>query len=133
MKKTFKELQEIDSLVGAIYQKHPELKESKFGYAYKRYSAKTYEPVVKDFRDELEGIRIDNAMEDETTKEIMADRTNSRGFKYSKEGLKAVIAAEKKLIEKFDAKEVEIIPFITANIPEEISAEDKEALTGIVF
>jgi hypothetical protein len=133
MKKLFKDLQEIDSLVGELYGKNPELKQSKFGYAYKRYSAKNYEPIVKDFRDELEGIRIDNALEDDKTHEILTDRANSRGYKYSKEGLKAVIDAEKKLIEKFNDKEVEVTPFITTNIPEEISTELKELLTGILF
>ncbi len=133
MKKTFLELQGIDNMVGELYKVHPELRESKFGYAYKRYSAKTYEPVVKEFRDELEGIRIDNALEDAHTKEIMVDKLNTRGYKYSKEGLKGVIAAENKLIEKYNKKEVEVVPFITSTTPEEISEELKTALTGVLF
>lgn len=133
MIKTFKELQEIDNVVGELYKTNPDLKQSKFGYAYKRYSAKNYEPIVKEFRDELELIRLENAMEDEKTKEVLIDRMNSRGYKYSKEGLKNAMKQEADLMEKFNLKEIEIIPYITTSIPEELNDEVKEMLTGIVI
>lgn len=136
MTKTFKELQEADMVVGTLYQKNPELKNSKFGYAWKRFTDKNYVPVVREFNEELAGIRVEHAMEDAVTKEILVDRMNVRGFKYTKEGLKAVMKAEKALEENFNSKELEIIPHVTTAIPEEVEAlpeEQKELLTGLVL
>lgn len=133
MKKLFKDLQEIDNLVGQFYQQHPEYRQSKFGYAYKRYSEKTYAPIVSEFRDELQAIRIENALEDKSTGEILTDASNNRGYKYSKEGLLGVIKAENVLMEKYNLKEVEIIPFVTKECPEELSDELKEMLKGVIL
>lgn len=136
MTKTFKELQEADVVVAGLYQKNPDLKNSKFGYAWKRFTDKNYLPLVREFNEDLAGIRVDHALEDPNTKEILIDRMNVRGFKYSKEGLKAVMKAEKALEEKHNAKEVEITPHITTAIPEEVEAlaeEQKELLTGLVL
>jgi hypothetical protein len=133
MTKTFKDLQEIDSLVGSLYKKNPTLEHSKFGYAYKRFSDKNYLPMVKDFQEELGNVRIDNALEDEKTKEILIDRMNVRGYKYSKEGLKKVILEEKAIIEKFDLKGIEIVPFISKVVPEDLTEDQSEMLKGVVL
>ena len=116
MKKTFKELQEIDLIVGGIYHRKPELRNTKFGYAYKRFVKKNYQPLV-----------------DEKTKEILIDRLNPRGYKYSKEGLKQVIKDENQISNKFDLKETEIEPFLSSYIPEDLTEEETEILTGIVI
>ena len=74
MTKTFKELQEVDMMVGGLYQKTPTLKESKFGYAYKRFTDKNYMPYVKDFNEELGALRVQHALEDPNTKEVIIDK-----------------------------------------------------------
>lgn len=131
--KTFQELQEIEQMIGNLYAQHPTIKETKFGYAYKRFVDKNYVPTLKNFQDEIEGIRIDNALENETTKEILLDRTNPRGYKYSREGLKKTIEAERKSIEEWNKKQIGITPFISSYIPPELNGEQKEMLEGLVI
>lgn len=132
MKKTFRELREIDTLVGELYKKQPGLKDTKFGYAYKRFSEKWYKPLVTEYYEEMALTRVEHALEDEKTKEILTDRLNERGFKYSKEGLKNVIKAENKLLEKFNLKEVEVEPYISSYVPE-LTDEAIEMLDGILI
>lgn len=133
MKKTFNELNEIDLVIGELYSKNPTLRDTKFGYAYKRFAENNYIPLYKEMIEAKNNARIDNALEDEKTKEILLDPASQRGFKYSKEGLKSVIKAEKQIQELFDVKEIEIKPFISSFIPEEITDEQKELLTGILI
>ncbi len=133
MTKTFKELQEVDSMIGELYKKNPKLKDTKFGYAYKRFSDKNYAPVVRDFQDELAFCRVDNALEDPSTKEVLIDRMNQRGYKYSKAGLKACMEAEKKIVEYWDGRDIEITPFLTKDVPTDLNDDQIELLQGVVF
>lgn len=134
IKKTFKELRDLDIMVAEAYHKNEDLEKTKFGYAYKRFREKNYDPKTKEYNEELLSIRIDNALEDEKTKEIFMDPTpNTRGFKYSKDGLKKVVKAEKELLEKWDKKEWEIEPHISPMKPEDFSEEEIEMLTGLVL
>lgn len=131
--RTFKELAEIDNLVGIAYQLDPKLELTKFGYAYKRFAEKSFYPKVKEKNEELGFLRIDNALEDEKTKEVLVDRENPRGFKFSKDGLKKTIKEESALAEKWNTKEIEVEPYISTYTPEEISNELKELLKGLVL
>lgn len=131
--KTFKELQEVDEMVGQLYQKNPKVKESKFGYAYKRFSDKNYFPILREFQDEIGLCRIENALEDKATKEVLIDRMNPRGYKYTKEGLKKCLEDEKKIIAAWEQKEIEIKSYFTKDIPEELTEENIELLKGLVF
>lgn len=133
IKKTFKELGEVNELVGELYKNDPKLKDTKFGYAFKRFMEKNYEPTNKEMQEKLIDVRIDNALEDKLTKEIMMDKTNSRQMKYSKDGLKKCIAAERKIYDEFDGIEIEIIPFITTQIPTVLIDEQKEVLKGLII
>ena|ERR1035437_7192923 len=133
MKKTFEDLLEIDGVVAQLYTKEPTLKESKFGYAYNRFHAKNYAPTVKEFQEALTYARIDNALEDEKTKALLTDEKNTRGYQFSKEGLKNCIKAENKIIEEFYKKEIEIIPFFSPFIPEGITETQIETLKGCVL
>lgn len=134
MVKTFKELQEVDALMGELYRANPELKNTRFGYAYKRFADKNYTPLIKEFQHEINDARIDQALEDPVTKEIKTDPVSPRGFKYSKEGLKQVIKLEHTIIEKWDNKEVEIVPHICQkeSLPE-LNEEQMEILVGILI
>lgn len=133
MKKTFKELQEIDILVGGLYQRNPKLRDSKFGYAYKRFTDKNYVPHVREFNEELSALRVQHALEHPSTKEVMVDLQSPRGYKYSKSELINLMGAEKRLQDEWDKKEFDITPFLSATIPDELEEEHREMLAGIVL
>ncbi len=133
MKKTFKELQEIDFVVGALYKATPTLRETKFGYAYTRFKKKNYDVLVKDFQEELADMRANNALEDPHTKEILIDKENPRGYKYSKEGLIKTMKEERAMETKLEDTAVEVTPFISAYIPEDLTDEQREALEGLLI
>ena len=131
MEKTFKELNELDTIIGNLYQTNPELKDGKFGYAYKRFSEKNFFPIFKDYREALTDVRIDNALTDEKTKAILTDPSRtSRGFQYSKEGLKAVIKAERAIDDLWMAKTVKIEPFFVK--PEDMPADLGEEILALM-
>ena len=133
MKKTFKELRDVDSLVAGMYFRNDKLKETKFGYAFKRFAEKNFRPLFQERGDEVELVRVENALEDPETKEILLDKENPRGYKYSKEGLKKCLKAESKIIDDYDKKEVEIKPHISSFIPEDLTEEEKEMLKGLLI
>lgn len=131
--KTFRELQEVDRLVGGLYQTDPTLKDTKFGYAYKRFTDKFYVPLLTELDEGLTKIRVEFALEDEKTKEILTDRTNPRGFKYNKHDLLKCMEAENKFIKSFQDKTIEVEPWVSAHIPKDLSDEAKEQLKGILI
>ena len=132
--KTFKQIREADILVGQLYKTKPELMETKFEYAWKRFIEKNYIPTLKKLQEEVNDARIDNAMEDATTKEILRDQTNPRGYKYTKEGLKAVIKKENEINDRYDLVEIEVEPYIVdeKNLPK-LTEEQRDALIGMVI
>lgn len=133
MIKTFEELIAIDTLVGSLYTKTPELKETKFGYAYKRFFTKNIEPAINDYKQGLEDIRISQALENKQTGAIVVDPSSFRGYSYSKEGLQGVVLREREFTNTFNHKEIEIIPFISSYIPEGMNNEEYELLLGILI
>lgn len=132
MNKTFKELREIDAMIAELYKKDDKLRNTKFGYAYKRFSEENYDPSVKEFNEKRKDIWLDNALENETTKEVMVDLSNPRGFKFSREGMKRVVEAERKHEDKFNENEIKIMPYYSSYIPE-LEDWQKEMLAGIVI
>lgn len=120
-------------MLGGVYQKFPALKETKFGYAYKRFVDKNYIPLVKEFNDELGSLRVQYALEDKASKEVLIDRMNPRGFKYDKASLMSLMAEEKKLQETWDDKDITIVPYLSALIPEELNEEQREMLAGLIL
>lgn len=127
---------EIDSSIGLMYQSSPELEHSKFGYNYKRFADKNYYNYRKQYQEELVDLRVEYARVDPITQEIMRDDhiKNDRGFSYTKEGMKDVIAAERKLMNKWETKECEIEPRICSpdNVPE-LSDLQKELFNGVLI
>lgn len=133
MTKTFKELQEVDMCVAQLYAKDETLRKSKMGYAYTRFHDKYYAPVSKEFVDALNIVRVNNALEDEKTKEVIQDASNPRGFKFSKEGLKKCMADEASLVLVYQAKEIECEPYVSSYIPSDLTEEQISLLTGIIM
>ena len=131
--KTLKELFYIDQLVGQLYKKDEKLRDTKFGYCYKRFVDKNLIPVMKERNEKIQDIQISNALDNKDTGEVITDHTNSRGFKYSKESLKKCIKEENELIEKYSKKEIKVEPFISSYVPLELSDEEREMLSGILI
>lgn len=113
--KTFKELQEIDTTVGQLYEADPTLKDSKFGYAFNRFYKLNMEPSFKEFEEKLADARVDHALEDEKTKELLRD--DKGNLKYSREGQKALMQAQRKLTKELQEKQIEITPFFSSFVP----------------
>lgn len=123
--KTYKQLSDLDTTIFLLYQEKPELKNTKFGWGYKRFYEKNLKKIFDDYNAILIDIRIDNALIDERTKAIKTTKENDRGFLYSPDGFKNVIKAEKKLWEDWKDKEFEVEPYIIAadSLPELIEEQ----------
>lgn len=132
MKKTFKELNEIDLLIGELYKQTPDLKNTKFGYAYKKFSEKNYIPTFKERNEKLTDIYIDNALEDETTKALIINDKSRTGFSHSKEALKKLLKEEEKIKQEFDLQEIEIESYISTYIPQ-LDEVEKDILMGLII
>ncbi len=129
MKKTFEELFEIDRVVGALYEKNPDLKESKFSYAYNRFSKKNFEPVVKLHNEKLADIDVEYALENKDTGALSIDEKGN--YSYSKEGQKSRMKARRELIEKTYREAVEVEPYISTFVPK-LTEEQYEILAGVI-
>lgn len=132
MIKTFKELLQVDMVVAQLYKQDPKLKDTKFGYAYKKFFQKNIEPTQKSINEEMEDIRIDNALEDEKTKAVILDEKSSTGYAHSKEQWKNINKQIRELSEKYENKEIEVEPYISSYVPE-MTDEQAELLTGIII
>lgn len=111
MKKTFLELSEIDQRIASVYKNNPDIVKTKFAYGYGKFVKNNLSVLQDEFKDKLLDIRIENALTDPQTGEILNDKENERGFKFSKEGLKETIRQEKKLYSEYENKEIEIKPY----------------------
>lgn len=133
IKKTIKEIQEVDQIVAQLYAKDVKLQQSKFGYAYKRFVEKNYQPAITKFQEKIADIRVDFALTDSTTKELLLDKDNARGYKYDKDGMKKVMEAERKLAREWENEEIVITPFISKEVPKDLSEDEKEKLKGLII
>ena len=133
IEKTFQELIEVDGVVGRMYKTDPTLERSKFGYGYTRFFKKNILPVNTEYTEALNDIYVNWAMENEQTKEILVDRNNPRGFKYTKEGLKKVMELERQLRKEYDEKIIEVEPYISSYVPEGLADGDRELLEGLII
>lgn len=131
--KTYKELVDLDQLVGGWYEKTPTLRDSKFGYGYKRFSEKSLSKIFNEHTEAVSIINIDNALEDATTKALLSDTIGN--FKYSKEGAKKRLQDLRNLKLVWDVKEFEIEPYFIKPeyFPEDIFDEQKEICKGIIL
>jgi len=73
-------------------------------------------------------------MVDGKTKELLYEgEGQEKTYKYDKEGAKKRNKENRELVDEFNEKEVEVEPFITTDIPEELSEYQKELLTGLII
>lgn len=135
MKKTLEQLLEIDNIVGNLYDKNPKLRDGKFGYAYNRFYVKNIKPILDDMQEKIVDVRIENAMVDEKTKELLREAEENskiKNYKYTKEGMKKLTKDIREIVKESNAIEVEVIPFITSDVPEMLD-EQKEMLKGLII
>lgn len=132
IKKTFEELNELDGIVGNMFQDDENLANSKFGYGYKKFYKKNLKKVFEDYREVITDMYIDNALVDDKTKALITTE-KGRGFAFDKAGIKQVIKEEKKILNEWNKKEFDIEPYIMApeNLPE-LSEIETEALKGVL-
>ncbi len=134
IKKTFKQLKEVDIAVASLYEKNPKVKDSKFGYAYKRFADKNYYPVNKEFSEAINDVRAENALVDKGTGAMIFDPSSFRGFKYDKVGWKTMINEERRLEKEWDEKVIEVEPYICKDLTGvELSDEQKDLFNGLII
>ncbi len=133
IKKTFKELLEIDAIIGNLYKKDEELKNGKFGYAYKRFNEKNIQPAAKEYQQAFADLYVEHALEDEKTKALIVDKDSHRGYAYSKSGMTELLKAERKLEDKFNSKEFEVEAYISPSIPKNLSEFEYNTLKGVII
>lgn len=129
--KKFSELQEIDNLVGSLYTKTPTLRTTKFGYAYSIFHKNNLKRSLKDFSENINLARVESALEDPTTKEVLTDKESPRGFKYSKQGLKTLLSKEIELTEELENKEIKVQVYTSSHIPDALEPHEKELLKSV--
>ncbi len=131
--RTTKQLEEIDEIVGGAYKRNKELEKTKFGYAYKRFAEKNLYPVMKDLAEKYVDLRLQYAMEDNKTKEVITDPTSNRGFKYTKSDLQKLIEEERKARTEYEEREIEVEPYISNLTPDDFDESEIEMMQGLVF
>lgn len=134
MKKTFKQLREFNVAVRSLYERKPEVVDSKLGYAIKRFTEKNIDKAIRDYSLEIENMRVENALTDEKTKALLKDfDPKGRGYLFDKAGMKEVMAQEFKIIDKWDEKEFEVEPHICKEVKFDLSQAENEAFKGLVI
>ena len=133
MKKTFGELLLINNAISEIQTKNSNLEMNKFGYACKRFIEKSLRPVFQEKNYLKELARIENALEDKNTGEILFENGSPKQFKFSREGLKKCYEDEWKIEQDFNKKTFEVVPFICEEEPKELTDIQREILKGIII
>lgn len=133
MKKTFEELMAADMEVGSMFASDKDLENTKFGYAYKRYYKKNFADPFQEYLEKLQEIRINNALENPATNEVLIDRENPRGYKFSKAGLLKCIKEENEFIKENNKKEIDVELFVSPMVPPGLSERQKDMLMGLVY
>lgn len=131
MKKTYKELMEVINVVDGLYAKTPTLKDSKFGYAFKKFFDKNCASLVKEFNEKLQDANLEFALVDEKTKEVLYTDEKRTYYKMDKASSQKLIDFNRKLTREYEPKEIEITPFISKYKPE-LSEYQEEVLRGLL-
>lgn len=130
----FKRLQEIDNIYGWLLRTVDGFSNTKFGYSLKRFVDKNKQ-FFTDYNDALYEVRIDNAKVNKDTETIILDQNNPRGFAYGKEEFKKLIKEEKAILDKFQAIDCEVEPYVykgeTSNF--NLGEDEVEILKGLVI
>lgn len=130
MKKTYEEILAFDRAAGAYLKRQGE-KESKLAYAVRRV-AKSYgrgmQKAKESYDERLQDIDIEHASEDE--RGILIVQNDS--YVYTKEAQRRRLAAQRTALRELLASQVEFEPHFTAQPPDDLPEEVREAFAGFV-
>lgn len=129
--KTFLELRSIDFQMNSLYMKNPKMENTKLAYAWKRFLEKNLTTIYKEFERKLQNIKLENALEDPKTKELLKDATGQ--YKYDKVGERNRIEQENALLDEYSDKPIEIEPYYATSVPEDLSEYYWELLKGLII
>ncbi len=134
MKKTFKQMRDFNSKVTRLLTGDPTILKTKFGYALKKVGTEINK-YFDEYSLELDTIRVNNALEDPTTKALLiAPEGSQRQYLYSKEGTLKLMKEETALLKEWDVKEFEFKPFyVPLSYAPELDQDEIDALGGFVI
>lgn len=125
----FEKVLEINSAINKKFL-DPTFENTKFGYACKKFIKKNLLKSFQEFDDENEVLKIEHALIDEKTKEILRDEKGN--YKFSKEETLVLMNLRKSLVEKWNDKEIEVEPYIVSDLPD-LTEEEKELFKDIFY
>jgi hypothetical protein len=133
MQKKLLELFEIDLILGELVKLNPELSQSKLLYAWRKFYKINIQKVFDEYQEKIMDIRLNHAKENKDGA-VMTDPSNHvRGYVYTKDELKKCIDEERVIEKEYNEKVIEVEPYICSSIPEQLTEEQKEMLTGIII
>lgn len=123
--RTYSELMVLSQVLEQYTINYPE---SKLTATIKKFATKSLVPLIEEYSDELDTLKIKNCLVDPITKAILKDEKGERQF-----GIEGTIKLKEE-IKKLLKQEVEVTPFILEEITDIILSEkEKELFTGIVI
>lgn len=125
MDKTYTEIVAFVN-IGAAYLKAHDKAESKLTYAIRKVS-KTCGKRHEAYAEAVEDLRIEHCVVDPKNQAILHDERGA--YVFTKDGMRAFIKAEKVLRETA----VEITPHIVPDVPDDLTAQEREAFAGFVL
>jgi hypothetical protein len=130
----FKEIEDADSIIALLLEKNEKMEKGKLTYAWKRFVEKNYRSLATELGDKLQDNRVEHAMTDPKTKELLYTNDKNTSYKYTKEGMKALLEAQRKLKKEYEEMDIEIVPFFVKkeDLPE-LNEEEREILTGLII
>lgn len=123
--RTFTELQRFNLVAGAYLKKH-EAAENKLCRSIRQF-VKQLQGVFDEMNEEFETIRIDNCAVDEKTQAVLT--TPEGGYQFTKDGLRAVAAANKISYKR----EFTLDARMVGEVPPDLTEEEQTAFSGIVI
>jgi len=132
--RTFEQIRLFNAYSHLYLRQNPVNERTKLGYAIRRVQeSKSFANVLWQYNHELDCIRIDNALIDEKTKEVILAEKSNRPYKYDTKGLKKVSEEENDFAKEWDKNEFEISCYYVKELPEDMDEIMKEHLTGFVI
>ena len=130
MKKNWREIK-LFTAVANFYFTTIEGK-TKFTYAIEKVSKKLAH-ILDEYNEEVDDVKIDHANEDPNTKSILYN--DKGGYQYTKQQLKDLKKALKKVEDKWNSKEFDIEGYYVTedSLPEDLDDTTKQALVGFVI
>jgi len=132
MKKTYKQLREANEIINILFVKNKDIEKTKFGYACIKFIKKNFSPIFTEMQEKLTDFRVENALTDEKTKEILYT-SDGKNYKFDREGLKKVIEFNRKLEKEYEAKEFDVESYIAKKDIPELTEDETEILKGLII